>query len=546
MSQRHTFDALRRACQTYSSDSRPPAQAMTSVEGLVAELQGLSKLVVQQRSLCLSENALSKMTGAMAASTAQRIVNLDALNNADAIRLTAALAETGLNGEDKSAVANAIASKVHGLEVNTKSGSAKTQNLTAIDKYLNAADWAIMDDGNKSLTAKATVVVSRWVAVGLKNLSEDTVRFGAALVVTCHFSQLPSAKSIYNIVQDMKDLFKSTPKPDCPGAVLKTYPLDPKQLEAERLKHAYPDDDPPLNREAERLRLIAKNYTPVRSTSKLLKEPRSVGSDVVQASPFQPAASSQQPDPMAMMQHMCMNMMRMMQGGAAAMPADPVANAGVDLRMQSAHKRAKTLRMLGNGEGEDADEPAAVAAPVAAASSSMRALTLPSPEEEPAFGRAVESHNGPAAPPTVRTPPSGAKPVWPMKAESVDADADEDAKDEGGAPEAAILGALSDRGKHRASKSVKDTPQCTKTVLKRPSAASSSESGPTKMPTRGNVVFYGKGKVYFSEAKNSFRVIRRLHHRSDKPVAIANFRDKATAWKEARRVIDDYDSDELE
>jgi hypothetical protein len=93
--------------------------------------------------------------------------------------------------------------------------------------------------------------------------------------------------------------------------------------------------------------------------------------------------------------------------------------------------------------------------------------------------------------------------------------------------------------------------KATATLKKRPSAApcgaaaSPSSDGamprPPTMTIQGTAVAHRRGKIYFSDKKQGYRVMQRAYHKVDRVVSFK--RGKDAAWATACKMIEDYKSD---
>ena len=148
------------------------------------------------------------------------------------------------------------------------------QSLKNIFKYLTANDWAILDDRDRGIGMQVTTVADRLTKLGLFHASEETKRWGVAVLCAVCFTQLPSPKSAYALRTDLTEQIITLAEGrrglyQLPAVV--KYPDAPDGLSTEHYTHAYDASDPPAAREIPRLHNIAL-WVPMRSTNKLLRD----------------------------------------------------------------------------------------------------------------------------------------------------------------------------------------------------------------------------------------------------------------------------------
>ena len=126
--------------------------------------------------------------------------------------------------------------------------SLKPQTLWNIQLFLTASEWKIMD-GSDPWTAKEQMLVVRLKKLGIRSMTEKTVRASAALL----FSTLPTlpddAASLYQKVVDFKQRFHTTADAGAHVPYIVTFPEQPSGLPQQLLGLAYTQDDPPVPRE---------------------------------------------------------------------------------------------------------------------------------------------------------------------------------------------------------------------------------------------------------------------------------------------------------
>lgn len=133
--------------------------------------------------------------------------------------------------------------------------SLKCQTID-LPKYLTENDWQVIKSSG-SYHAKVKVLVTRMAALGLKALSEKSVRSAAACLL-CSLTQWPDANAILQIVNDIKLAFTACTRNTADIPVYITYPDDPKSIASQVLIKMYGPDQCPSLHVPEQYTLVCK------------------------------------------------------------------------------------------------------------------------------------------------------------------------------------------------------------------------------------------------------------------------------------------------
>ena len=148
-------------------------------------------------------------------------------------------------------------------------GGADKQMLKCWWNYFTKAELAILNDPKKSMHVKMTIMVERGSKVGVTDPDEQLYKWALAFLLTCHYDELPPAKSIYDKLQDLKATWSSEKKSFFLDRI-DDYPDEPQALPPKLFAEAYTEDEPPCSTTTVGIKAIADSI-PLRSNSKLLK-----------------------------------------------------------------------------------------------------------------------------------------------------------------------------------------------------------------------------------------------------------------------------------
>ena len=113
-----------------------------------------------------------------------------------------------VNGHNKAVKAGKRIRRLTNLE---KSGSFK-QFLQTWWNYLTPKDWEKLDSLKLCYSAKQTTLVERGMAIGCTDANEQTLKWALTVLLMSHYKELPTAKQIYDKLQELKQAWESEQK----------------------------------------------------------------------------------------------------------------------------------------------------------------------------------------------------------------------------------------------------------------------------------------------------------------------------------------------
>jgi hypothetical protein len=126
----------------------------------------------------------------------------------------------------------------------------------------------LLDKAN-SWQSKMVLLVERGMSVGCTAHNEETLRWALAMLILCHYTQVPTARDLYDKIQDLKRVFVAEAKPWFLNH-LEEFPEVPVDLPSDIFEHAYKKWKPVSIRFAG-INTVA-DAIPLRGNSKLLKK----------------------------------------------------------------------------------------------------------------------------------------------------------------------------------------------------------------------------------------------------------------------------------
>jgi hypothetical protein len=208
-----------------------------------------------------------------------KVAGLVSLSPADAVNMETAL--NSCNGLDsarlhelKTAIDEALAKSL--MKADQAGGDEDEKGgclLISPWNYITKSDWDILCHPSTPYNKKTDIFVILFRKLGFDSLHEQTCKWVIALLLAIGCPQsgaMPKYRVIYQMIQDLKHSFASTPP--CDGVKgMKRYPLDPNDLPRHLFESAYPHEGPDP-RDVDRVAQIANYHIPLRTTSKLLKK----------------------------------------------------------------------------------------------------------------------------------------------------------------------------------------------------------------------------------------------------------------------------------
>ena len=136
-------------------------------------------------------------------------------------------------------------------------------------RYLTETELAFLSEQSKSFNGKMALLVERAMKIGCHSGDEQTKKWMMALLVRLHYTELPSAQTLYDKIQDLKRACQSEFKM-LYAEFLDEYPEQAEELPKAIFTAAYADEAPhPI--ELSGINAIAEAI-PLRKNSKLLKK----------------------------------------------------------------------------------------------------------------------------------------------------------------------------------------------------------------------------------------------------------------------------------
>ncbi|CAE7026696.1 unnamed protein product [Symbiodinium sp. CCMP2592] len=155
---------------------------------------------------------------------------------------------------------------------NRRKEESKPQTLLKPENFITVTEWSMLEKA--SAPARLEILLRRYLQLGLRNLTEQTVKKGLAFLLAlaaAELSQMPTYEEIYEEVQVFKRSWESVKTDAGPTEVgLLTYPDDPSSLPKALFDRAYKAEDPPMGKDVRAGIWLA--HVPMRSTSKLLQK----------------------------------------------------------------------------------------------------------------------------------------------------------------------------------------------------------------------------------------------------------------------------------
>ena len=148
-------------------------------------------------------------------------------------------------------------------------GAADKQSLKFWWFYMTASDMAVVRDPRKRIHAKMCTLAERGMKLGVIDPDEQSFKRLLAMLLICHYDELPAAQLIYDKLQDLKHTW-SAEKRIVSVERLSTYPETPSLLSPALFADAYAGDDPPVSTQLAGVCRVAE-CIPLRNNSKLLK-----------------------------------------------------------------------------------------------------------------------------------------------------------------------------------------------------------------------------------------------------------------------------------
>jgi hypothetical protein len=219
-----------------------------------------------------------ELANKLARSMTQQVQHMPFIDASAASRLSDAVKTSGYTQAGKTMIGDAIDAQM------TKSMGDTPRTATTpkpcsqrlhehMPRYLTMAETTKLQCTKTSYDTKQQVVIDRLKLIGLNHTDELTMAFAVALLTIHHDDKLPSYKNVFSRYNDFKVAFKCCTR-IWPFGFISVYPSSPSELPDEMRKHAYADEQP-SGYDVHRLKFVATKQVPMRSNSKLLRQPSS-------------------------------------------------------------------------------------------------------------------------------------------------------------------------------------------------------------------------------------------------------------------------------
>lgn len=149
-----------------------------------------------------------------------------------------------------------------------KAVAHRSQFLKHWWNYMKQSQVDYLNDPKKGFNSKLTLIAEMGMAIGCNCADEQTKKWALAMILLCHYQELPAAQQLYDKLQDIKAAWFSEFRP-WHGEILTEFPENPRDLPTITYKNAY-GDEPPVCMQLSGISTVA-DCIPLRTSSKLLK-----------------------------------------------------------------------------------------------------------------------------------------------------------------------------------------------------------------------------------------------------------------------------------
>jgi hypothetical protein len=200
----------------------------------------------------------------------QQINSCLSLPTVDATLLIDALKDSPYGDVNLKRIIAAIDSKVLANSTASKSAAtSKDQTLKFWWYFCTQGDWDFFKNPKMSFHSKLTRLVERANLLGCTNPDQQAVKWMLAMVLMCHYGDVPAPKEIYEKLQELKHVIVCERRP-YPLQQLTQFPGKPADLPDDIYEYAYADDMP-ITMEMSGINSVAEKMIPLRKNNRLLK-----------------------------------------------------------------------------------------------------------------------------------------------------------------------------------------------------------------------------------------------------------------------------------
>ena len=246
------------------------AFAMSGTSQAVHEIESVKNFFKTRHSSANNDT----LQASFADSLIMMIKNIKDFGPADAAHINTAMTDTPYGTEQTSRISASIDAL---LTQSGKRSDAQSASRSAADKqslkhwwcYMTARDMTVIRDPRQSMHRKLCVLAERGMKLGMVDPDEQSFKWLLAMLLLCHYDELPDAQHIYDKLHDLKRTW-SAEKRSISVEKLSTYPETPSLMPPSLFNDAYETDDPPIIVHMPGVTRIAE-CVPLRNNSKLLK-----------------------------------------------------------------------------------------------------------------------------------------------------------------------------------------------------------------------------------------------------------------------------------
>ena len=240
---------------------------MASVSDILKEIKNVQGIIDAKRSMHGGDT--TELQKSYAQSLASQISLMGYVSSSDGRLIMDALSSSPV-GVSTDKVISALEAKLRVGNADRQSTKKVAQNLHKWWAYFTQSDWDFIRDPRKQLSAKMTRLVERAHVLGVTEASEQTLKWMLATLLVAHYAELPSAKIIYDKLQELKEV-NDCEKKRYPLEFMKDFPDSPDNLPKHVYDYAYTPSDPPITVELHGINTVAAKI-PLRSNSLLLRD----------------------------------------------------------------------------------------------------------------------------------------------------------------------------------------------------------------------------------------------------------------------------------
>ena len=222
--------------------------AQWTVASVCSEMKDCAALLVARK--CSND---PKLQGKLLGSLEFKLKSLQHVTAANALELHTTLGECDFQ-EPLAGKLGAMIDEVLGNQEDEActNTSLKPQTIWNIHVFLTAAEWQIMD-GDQSWFAKQHMLVQRLKKLGVRSMTEKTVRACVALLCSTLATVPDDAATLYQLSLDFKQCFHTSENAAANVPYIVNFPEQPNGLPEQLLGHAYTQEDPPVHRSIPKL-----------------------------------------------------------------------------------------------------------------------------------------------------------------------------------------------------------------------------------------------------------------------------------------------------